>query len=365
MRIAVFGAFQMGSIYAHAINTIKMAEGFAKLGNDVTLVCRGINNSSYDIENKYALNYNFKIIYLREKLLTKTLNSHWHFSLQSIPQILKIRPQFIYARHFIIPIISSLLGIPSCCESHAHPDSTDSNLHFMAKYSKLCKFKALVTISPILKEGFIKKGVDKNKIIVLSDAVDLDNFHFSEKLHSPYSKEGIHIVYAGHLYDYKGIPTILQAAKLLPSLFFHLIGGTKEDIQRIKYAINENHISNIILHGFINRKDLPKYLYNADILLLPPSLKHPSASWTSPVKLCEYFASKVPVIASKIPALEYWLKHDEVYWIRPYSPEEMAAGITFLLSKRDISKKIVSNAFRYAIYNDYKDRAKRIIDFCL
>lgn len=40
MKIVVLSAFSLGSIFAHAINTIKMAEGFAKLGHQVTLICR-------------------------------------------------------------------------------------------------------------------------------------------------------------------------------------------------------------------------------------------------------------------------------------------------------------------------------------
>ena len=45
---------------------------------------------------------------------------------------------------------------------------------------------------------------------------------------------------------------------------------------------------------------LRNYIDDTDIFLLPPSRNHPSALWTSPLKLCEYFALRKPVIASDI-----------------------------------------------------------------
>ena len=40
MKILVASAFEASSQWAHAINTVKMAQGFARLGHAVTLVCR-------------------------------------------------------------------------------------------------------------------------------------------------------------------------------------------------------------------------------------------------------------------------------------------------------------------------------------
>ena len=40
MRVLVASAFEAASQFAHAINTVKMAQGFARLGHQVTLVCR-------------------------------------------------------------------------------------------------------------------------------------------------------------------------------------------------------------------------------------------------------------------------------------------------------------------------------------
>lgn len=364
MKIVVLSAFSLGSIFAHAINTIKMAEGFAKLGHQVTLICREGTADKKKVKDIYALTENFDIICLKSKLLRKNLDPNWHFALQASPYLIKIKPDFVYARNYIVPVVSSLLRFPTCAESHAAPTDKNPYLLSMIRGMKRHNFRAISTISPVLKQGFVEKGANEDKIIILSDAADLQLFSAPPLIPSPYDSEQINIVYSGHLYDYKGIPTILETAELLPSLQFHLVGGTDSDIERIKNIIQEKNINNIKLHGFIERKYLSAYLGNAAILLLPPSMKHPSASWTSPVKLCEYFSARVPVLASKIPALEYWLRNNEVYWFKPDSPEDMAQGIRFLLNNRLIANELVENAYTYALHNDYAHRAKRIIDFC-
>ena len=40
MRILVASAFEASSQLANAINTVKMAQGFARLGHQVTIICR-------------------------------------------------------------------------------------------------------------------------------------------------------------------------------------------------------------------------------------------------------------------------------------------------------------------------------------
>ena len=39
LRILVASGLETSAMYAHVLNTIKMAQGFARLGCDVTLVC--------------------------------------------------------------------------------------------------------------------------------------------------------------------------------------------------------------------------------------------------------------------------------------------------------------------------------------
>ena len=51
-------------------------------------------------------------------------------------------------------------------------------------------------------------------------------------LHLP--REGALAVYCGHFYDEKGVPSLVDAAQLLPKATVQLVGGWPEDIERMR-----------------------------------------------------------------------------------------------------------------------------------
>ena len=186
--------------------------------------------------------------------------------------------------------------------------------------SNLKSLKKIITISNVLKKYYVSLGCAVRKIYVLPTGVNIDNFlKPNGKFGNPIKEyiDKINIVYVGHLYDWKGIPEILETAEIDKRFYFHLVGGLKEDNIRVKGLVNECKNTNVIVHGMKTQTEIPPYLWNADILLLPPSAKHPSAKWTSPVKLGEYLASGVPIVASRISALEDWVSAENVFFFEP------------------------------------------------
>ena len=372
MKILVASTFEAGSRYAHAINVIKMAEGFALLGHEVVLACHKPEVGSIDFEaisRQYALRTDsFTWNTFRPLKKGTFINLNWKFALQLLPLLIRFRPDFVYSRDFIIPCFTSSLRIPTAGESHAAPDDCDPRIVTFARGARrYAKFKTLVTIAPVLKDGFIAKGAPEEKVIVLPDAVDLHIFDAPLELPcSPFSFSGKNVVYSGHLYDYKGIPTILEAAKLLPDVIFHLIGGHEADIAAVRNTLVEQKITNVLLHGFKPREDLPLYLWHADALLLVPSGKHPSAAWTSPVKLGEYLASGTPIIASRIPALTACLTDKEAYFTEPDNAADVAQTILTILNDPASGSKKALAAKTMAQELSYKKRAERVLDhtFC-
>jgi glycosyltransferase involved in cell wall biosynthesis len=205
--------------------------------------------------------------------------------------------------------------------------------------------------------------VSADKLIVLPDAVDVIQFGRPEELpSSPYQKPGPHVAYIGHLYDYKGIPTVLAAAALLPDIQFHLVGGLPEDIDRQEARIEEMGLQNVILHGLKPQVEVPPYLWHADVLLLPPSQYHPSAQWTSPLKLGEYLASGTPVVATDILALRDWVTEDEVEFVAPDDAEALAGGIQHLLADGTRRQSLRTAGFRKAEELSYERRAEAILE---
>jgi len=364
MKILVASAFYADSHLAHAINTLKMADGFAQLGHQVMVVCRrplGGNLETKVLREDFGLSSSLQVVQVRSHLFGVELNEHAHFAFQVAGVARKSGVDFVYSRNYMAPVALSRMGVPVVAESHAHPgNSSPPLLKMVAGLRKLASFRALVTIAPVLKENFTRLGVPKEKVLILPDAVDLALFQrpASFKRMKP---ERPRIVYAGHFYDYKGIPTILDAAALMPECDFVLIGGNPNDIERHRKVIVGRGLENVEILGWMAHRMIGPHLWGADVLLLPPSAKHPSARWTSPVKLGEYLASGTPVVATRIPALEYWLNDDCVCFSQPDNGDDLAKAIRRTLDDSTYASALARNAMIFAQGLSYQTRCQKIL----
>jgi glycosyltransferase involved in cell wall biosynthesis len=295
-------------------------------------------------------------------LLGCHVGQHWLFAILSFLIALFFRPELVFSRNYIFPWVTSKWGIKTVAESHAHPDNRTASFMRLVGATGKGAFQAWVTISHTLANHYHSLGVPREKLIVLPDAVDLQLFQRPRELPpSPYSNSQPNVVYAGHLYDYKGIPTVLAAAAQLPEVHFHLVGGWSEDISRQKRRARELALENVTFHGLIMHSAVPTYLWHADVLLLPPSLNHPSADWTSPVKLGEYLASGVPVVATDISGLRNWLTEREAEFVQPDNVESLAEGIQRLLSDKQRARHLRQAGFEKAQELSYERRAGAIL----
>jgi len=361
MKILVAAAFPAGAPYAHAIHTCKMAQGFARLGHDILVACRRPRRAVR--RDPAALGAQFGI---HEPVawcqLPWSLGERLRFGWGAAMVASRFRPHMVYARNYAAPCVTSRIGLPTAVETHAHPDNRTRPFLRMIRATRHRNFRCLVTISPYLAAHYGRLGVPPRKLVVLPDAVDLELFRPPAELPpSPYRGGGPHIVYAGHLYDYKGIPTILSAAARVPHVRFHLVGGLAEDVQRQRERMQLLGLTNVVLHGPQPHAAVPPFLWHADALLLVPSARHASARWTSPVKLGEYLASGVPVIASRIAALRRVLDDQIVRFVRPDNPVELAAAVRELVADSAPGRRRARAAARMAEELTYERRAQRIL----
>lgn len=366
MRIFVASGFEALSLYAHAINTVKMAQGFASLGHQVTLLCwqpMGRVANFETLRQVYGLNQPIRWLLLPQKNLWCDSNrKSWSLAVTAGLVAILIRPQLIFCRNYLVPWLTSRMGFQTVGESHAPPGTDIPEFWRMVQATHHPKFKLWVTISHRLAEHYSFLGVPPEKLLVLPDAVDLIQFQRPEQLsESPYVGPGPHVAYVGHLYDYKGIPTVLDAAALLPQVQFHLVGGLPEDLIRQQAYADALCLTNITFHGLKPQMEVPPFLWHADALLLPPSAKHPSAAWTSPVKLGEYLASGTPVVATDIPALRDWLTEDEVAFVAPDNAEAMVIGIKRILNSKAYAVSLSEKGLIKAQRLSYRHRAAQIL----
>jgi glycosyltransferase involved in cell wall biosynthesis len=366
MKVLAASAFEAGSHFAHAINTVKMAEGFALAGCDVRLACArpaAGELSASQLARDYGLRAPVRWIQVAPRWLGRPLGPHRGFALRALPLLVRERPDLVYARDYGLPTMTARLGVPTAVETHAAPGVENPAFLRLVRASGRPALRAWVTIADVLRRGYAARGVPEDKILVLPDAVDVELFEPPDLLPpSPYAGERPVVAYAGHLYEYKGIPSLLAAARKLPEVDFHLVGGWPEDVARWRQETVESGAANVRFHGLRPHAEVPPFLWHADVLVLPPSARHQSAAWTSPVKLGEYLASGTPVVATRIPALERWLTEEEVEWAAPDDPDALATSIRRLLDDPIRAKGLVERAARSSARMGYEARASRIVE---
>lgn len=379
MKLAYITAANIPSKWAHSIQVMKMAQAFQQIGNDVELMIacsfkEWRNEVSEEIWEHYGISARFRLTRLPLKKLVQKegRRDYGRFSYGYFSALLakRRRADLVFARNYMAPYWSSRMGIPTIAETHAEPDENYQKKK-LYEATKMDSFKALVTISETLAEQYIKAGVPGKKIIVEQDGVDLSVFSSINEKEIEETRAVLLngrkavALYAGHLYDYKGIPLILRAAKKLPEVSFALVGGWDKDIERVRRSAADLGLKNLELTGFVPNKNIPVYLKAADVLLLPYSGKHHQASTTSPLKLFEYMAAGRPIVATAIENVVDVLTHNEnAFLCSPDNPASFIEGIKSTLLNKNKAVQLVQQAQRDVQRYDWKKRCKRVLEFC-
>ncbi len=355
MNIAAVSEIELGSHRAHAINVVKTAGGFARLGHTVTLLCRPPADRRPTAD--HLRDYGEPALSVITASAT-TSDPH-SFGLWAAHTALSLRADALYARQFTAPALAAALHIPAILETHAHINAVNPLLDAALLATHNNPPIAVATINRRLRDHFISRGGHPARIHLIPDGVDTD--HFSPRpAPNPFTTPGPNLLYCGHLYDYKGIPTILAAAQRRPDLRFHLVGGAPEDLARVRAAAAA--LPNLTLHGHVPHAHVPPFLWHADVLLLPPSANDPSAAWTSPVKLGEYLASLRPIVATRIPGLADWIDEPAVTWAQPDDPADLLRAADQCLNEPPAARgERTAAACRKAEEFSYQNRARRLL----
>lgn len=362
MKLYYVANNQLPTPKAHGLQIIKMCEAFSLLGIDCELIIPDRRVYSSITERNplkyYSINSSFKITRLpAADFITVTSYkplAKLFFWLQqlafgfSVRRYLSKKEGVIYSRDPFSLFMLRSLKLPLYWELHGIPGNLDSLF-----YKKILNaVRGVVTISHGLRAEFIKKY--SGPILVAPDGVDLHLFsnfpsriNAREQLGLPNDRHIV--VYAGHLYFWKGVDTLLDSAKWLPAVLFVLVGGTPEDIQR--YKLKALYQKNILFSGFVRHDKVPMYLSAADVLVLPNSGKKLiSSHYTSPLKLFEYMASGKPIVASDVPSLGEILNGNNSFIFRADDANDLANTITEAIndpSAKDKAREALKDVQKY------------------
>jgi glycosyltransferase involved in cell wall biosynthesis len=336
--VAVVTEVEADSPRAHFINVVKTAGGFARMGHHVLLLCRAAaGGGDGGVAQRFA-EPGLEVHTAPASTSVTPIDRAWTFARWAAAKAEQCGADFMFARSFCSAMAGADAGLATVMETHAHIG--DGNPILQASLEATARARrpiaGLVTISHRLAEHYIARGAAAGRVHIVPDGVDVPLFTRPEQAEargrSPTDENDgtLTILYSGHLYDEKGIPTVIDAAPIINTQVparVHLLGGLPDDIERARSRAAKSAPGLVRIHGPVPHAQVPPWLWHADCLVLPPSGRDPSANWTSPVKLGEYLAAGPPIVASSIPALRDWLDERTVRWFRPDDPADLARAV--------------------------------------
>lgn len=169
------------------------------------------------------------------------------------------------------------------------------------------------------------------------------------------------VAYTGRVNTDKGVPTILDAANRLQDrpVQFLLVGKVYDDIGE-----RAAPIPNVHLTGFVPPADVAKWIWAADLLVMPTSARISYVNFTCPLKLFEYMASGRPVLCSDLPVLKEVVADGvNARLFRADDAESLAAGIEHLRTDRSLSDSLAHAAKASVTQYTWERRAEQVVSF--
>ncbi len=369
MRIYHFSNARMPTEKAHGIQITQTASAFASLGHTVTVVVpKRPNTITEDTFTYYGIPKTFSVVTLPalSSQLSKQFGRLAYFLLQtsfawSAYRYAQKHPaDFYYHRDEFTFSLFTLLGLRSVFEMHNIPT------HLFMHKPFLRRAKGIVVVSGGIKEALLTAGMTDTKILVAPAGVDLsafENLPSEEEARNSLSlpQDKIIVMYTGQLFAWKGVDTLIEAAKDLPaSICIVLVGGGGREEELKKKA--EGSTAEVRFVGQVKHDLIPHYLAGSDIVVIPNSGKgDESRSYTSPLKLAEALASGKPIIASDLPSLHEVLDEGCACFVPPDDAKALAQTMSQLASDKEKRGSLGRHAKELSRTRDWKSRAQKIL----
>lgn len=211
------------------------------------------------------------------------------------------------------------------------------------------KCKTLIMVTKSFKDNVVNRGIDGDKVHVITNGVNQDMFYPREKnesLTDNYDlKDKFVISYVGAHGISQNLSTILKVAEALKEekdIQFLFIGeGAEKD--QLKITTSEQNINNVKFIDSQPKEMIPEFYSTSDICLIP--LKNIELFRTFiPSKMFEIMACGVPIVASlEGEAADILNESKAALVVQPDNSEEIKKAILKLKNNKELYKKLKEN----------------------
>jgi len=173
------------------------------------------------------------------------------------------------------------------------------------------------------------------------------------------------LIYIGQLYPWKGVDLLVRALPAIERADLTIVGGLEDDPEHIRLerlARDSGVFDRVRFLGSRLYAEVPALLAAASIALLPLAEGIVARCFTSPLKLFDYLAAGIPIVAVDFPTIREVLRDGEnALLVPPERPDLFAAAVRRLLDDPALAARLAQQARRDAEDHTWERRAARIV----
>ncbi|MFH1749880.1 MAG: glycosyltransferase [bacterium] len=281
------------------------------------------------------------------------------YLIQIVDIVEDFRPDVVHVNHcffltWIANYIKYIYGIGYIVTAHGTGimQSTLDRRYLILTEQALARASAIIAVSNHTMKWMLKvfgAGL-RRRTRIMPGGIDLESLTKIDKLsngkfHKKYGLDNNKIVlFVGRLTKEKGVEYLIKAAKNLKNTVVCIIGdgNYREFLEGI---VKTEKIKNVKFLGYFGKdkiKDIHKFYYNADVLVLPSVVDESLGLVT-----LEAMAYGTPVVASNKGGIPLAVKDNwNGFLVRAKSSKAIAIAVNKILNNEELEKKFSDNALK-------------------
>ncbi|WP_445397448.1 glycosyltransferase family 4 protein [Zobellella sp. An-6] len=220
------------------------------------------------------------------------------------------------------------------------------------------RLDAVIAATPYIRDKFISMGIH---------SVDINNYPLLGELsvdEVDWSKKRGQVTYVGGLGRVRGIHEMVKAMALTKSGVSLALGGNFSEEQFEATVRAEDGWEKVDFRGWLNRDGVRKSLHESVVGLVT---LHPIINYLDalPVKMFEYMAAGLPVIASDFPLWKKIIEGNQCgFCVDPMDPKMIAEMIDYLATHPEEAEQMGRNGQKAVqeMYN-WSIEERKLFDF--
>ena len=357
---------------AHALYVAKVCEAFCNKNIEVTLVVpKRVRSSQEKYNTFFGMPESFKVVYIPTLDLYSVLPNkiafflHYVcFSVLTFCYLLRLSgsSSFIFSHDSVMSILATVVSKNVVYEVHDYPGKFRFLFRLLFKRVHL-----IITQNQLKKDALVRDfQIDEALVFVEPNAVEIEKFNLEisrdearKKLVLP--EDAFLVLYTGHLFAWKGVDVLAEAAKLCSGkTTVYFVGGSDHDV--VSFREKYSSVPNIVIVGHKPHAEIPLWQKAADCLVLPNTATEAiSNTQTSPMKLFEYMASRRPIVASNLASVREIVSEKEVVFVDPDDPQILASAFEEIKLHPELYIAKTEAAYERVRTHTWEKRAERIL----